>query len=75
MSKPKRPLLVVVTETEFKVPAILSGKPTLREIFLALMLNHMGGVNENTEPGTYDFDVKRKGLNYQVSLTPSVYNV
>lgn len=75
MSKPKRPLLVVVTETEYQIPAILGGRPTLREIFLATLIKSLGGVNESVTPGTYEFDVKRKGLSCVFSLEPSVYNL
>lgn len=75
MTKPKRPLLVVVTETEYQIPAVLGGRPNLRELFLALMIKNLGGVNESVTPGTYDFDVQRKGLSYVISLEPSVYTL
>lgn len=61
------PLTVIVTSERWDAV----DAPTPRNIWLTQVLQQMGGVNESVAPGTYHFNVKRKGLKMVASLDPA----
>lgn len=61
------PLVVIVTESRYDC----YGAPTYRSQFLTTMLKNMGGVSDTVPPGTYLFNVRRKGFKIEASLEPA----
>jgi hypothetical protein len=43
---------------------------TIRHLFLTKVLDRLGGISDSTPPGWYNFDLKRRGLKFEISLTP-----
>lgn len=67
MSKKLNTLYVRVDDVRYDMFAPL---PTFATRFKANYLKSIGGVQEGTAPGWYIFDIKRKGLKFEVSLLP-----
>jgi hypothetical protein len=66
MARNKAPLLVVVTESRYE----MFGEPNPRTLWLSKLLKAQGGISDVVEPGTYEFNARRKGLfKIIVSLT------
>ena len=61
------PLTVLVTEGRWDAV----DAPTTRNIWLVQVLKAQGGINETVPPGTYHYNVKRKGLKLIASLYPA----
>lgn len=65
MFKKTQPLLVVVTETRYDMYGT-----SIRQKALAKLLKSVGGINHTVAPGSYDYNVHRKGLTMYMTLDP-----
>lgn len=65
MSKKTSPLLVVVTEDRYDMYGT-----SFRHKLLAKILQRQGGISNTVEPGTYEFNVMRKGFSSYATLHP-----